>query len=277
MTSLEASLTDYLDAKRLDLRPNTHQQLSLRVGRFARFLQKAGVDSPEKITRGHITQYREQLQRFADSTQRQQLMNIKAWLRDLDRDDLARKIPAVKMTAEGNKRRKPRPFSDAEIAAFLRVAKPRVGLFFRTQLATGLAISDMVRLTQENLKDRCIEIARQKTGKPVRVKIADGLYQQLEVVLPFWEGDRENGVQFWSRKLRNTMCRADIYTRGALTHRCRDSFVDRHLAAGTPIAVIAASLGDLISTLEKHYASLDSMRMRQQIQQAPVIEIPVTI
>jgi hypothetical protein len=73
------------------------------------------------------------------------------------------------------------------------------------------------------------------------------------------------------------MCRADIYTPMALTHRCRDTFVDRQLANGTSRAVIAAALGDLISTVEKHYQSLDSMRMRQQIQQAPVIEIPVEL
>lgn len=70
------------------------------------------------------------------------------------------------------------------------------------------------------------------------------------------------------------MCQADCDSFDALSHRLRDSFVDRQLAHGTAIQVIAAAVGDLVSTLERHYASLESMRMRQQIQQAPVMDVP---
>jgi integrase len=204
--------------------------------------------------------------------------------RSSGREDLARKLKLPRPTPEGNERRKPRPFSDDEIQAFLSVAKPRVTLFFRAQIATGfraqiatgfraqiatgLGVSDMVRLRSEHLQNGCVVICRQKTGKQVRVRIAPALYHELEIGLPFYSGRRETGVAKWSDLIRNTMARAGVYSRWGLTHRCRDSFVDRQLAAGTSIAVIAAALGDLISTVEKHYQSLDSMRMRQQIQQA---------
>jgi integrase len=280
MSTLDSALRDFTDSKKFDVRRSTHQQLSFRLGMFVKFLRKHGCDSPATITREHVNLYQGDLQKFADSTQRQHIMAIKAFLRDQDRDDLARKIKPAKQTPEGIERRKPRPFSDDDIRAFLRVASPRTSLFFRAQLATGLGVSDMVRLRVEHLEQGCVCISRQKTGKPVRVRISDGLYRELLVGLPFWSeerGTRQGGVTVWSREIRNTMCRADIYTPGALTHRCRDSFVDRQLSNGTSLAVIAAALGDLISTVEKHYQSLDSMRMRQQIQQAPVIEIPVTL
>jgi hypothetical protein len=51
--------------------------------------------------------------------------------------------------------------------------------------------------------------------------------------------------------------------------------VDRQLSAGTPLAIIAAAIGDLITTVERHYQSLDSMRMRLSVQQAPVVDIRV--
>jgi hypothetical protein len=100
------------------------------------------------------------------------------------------------------------------------------------------------------------------------------LFNGLRVALPFYEGHLMTGMVKWSSWIRNAMCRAGIYKRRALTHRCRDTFVDRQLAANIPLPVIAPAIGDLISTVEKHYASLESMRMRQQIMQAPALEIP---
>src|SRR5262249_32053715 len=203
----------------------------------------------------------------SDLTQKQHVSAIKAFLKDGGREDLARKIKLPKPTAEGNERRKPRPFSDAEISRFLAVASPLVGLFFRTEIATGLGISDMVQLRPEHLRDGWVVLSRQKGGKPVRVRIAPVLYRELQVALPFYagRGKRETGVAEWSHTIRNTMVRAGIYTRWGLTHRCRDTAVDKWLAAGTSIAVIAAAIGDLVSTVEKYYASLDSYRLGQRI------------
>jgi integrase len=277
MTELQAALAEFLASKKFDLRKNTFQQLEFRISKFVKHCTKADARVPADLTREMFFSYRETWQRYSDLTQKQHASAIKAFLKDCGREDLARKLKLPRPTAEGNERRKPRPFSDDEIKAFLSVASPRVGLFFRTQIATGLAVSDMVRLRLENLQDGCVVISRQKTGKPVRVRISPGLYHELEVGLPFHSGSRVTGVGKWSDLIRNSMCRAGIYSRWGLTHRCRDSFVDRQLSNGTSLAVIAAALGDLISTVEKHYQSLDSMRMRQQIQQAPVIEIPVTI
>ena len=209
-----------------------------------------------------------------DSAQRQQIVAIKQFLRDAERDDLVKRIRNPKPTAEGVERRKPRPFSDEEIKQFLRVAPPRVGLFFRTQISTGLAICDATRLRAQHLQDGCVRISRLKTGKPVRVRISESLFNELRVALPFYEGHLMTGIVKWSSWIRNAMCRAGIYKRRALTHRCRDTFVDRQLAANVPLPVIAAAIGDIISTVEKHYVSLESMRMRQQIMQAPAIEIP---
>jgi hypothetical protein len=69
------------------------------------------------------------------------------------------------------------------------------------------------------------------------------------------------------------MMKAGIYSYGACSHRCRDTYADRALAANTPLAVIAAALGDLASTVERYYSCLDSFRMRQRVEEAPVIAI----
>ena len=130
-----------------------------------------------------------------------------------------------------------------KIARFLAVPPPRVGLLFRTGCETGLAISDLLLLRHEHLQDSCIVTRRIKTSKPVRVRISERLFQELKVALPFWTGKRLSGVTLWSRDLRIYMARADMLTPGAVCHRMCDTYADRALAAGIPIAVIAAEHG----------------------------------
>jgi hypothetical protein len=60
-------------------------------------------------------------------------------------------------------------------------------------------------------------------------------------------------------------CRAIRATRPAPGICSCDFLLPRHsLSAGTSIAVIAAALGDFLSTVDKHYASLDSYRLRHR-------------
>src|SRR5262249_26902877 len=147
------ALRDFLAAKKFDVTQDTHRQLTFVVGRFVDFLsKKSKVKTAEAIAREHISAYRETLLHFSDSNHRKHIVLMKQFLRDIEREDLARKIRNPKLTPEGNVRRKPRPFSDAEIEVFLKIAAPRVGLFFRTAISTGLAVIDMIRLNLDNLQ-----------------------------------------------------------------------------------------------------------------------------
>ena len=51
--------------------------------------------------------------------------------------------------------------------------------------------------------------------------------------------------------------KAGIHIHGNSVHRGRDTFVEKQFSAGVPIAVVAARLGDLVSTVE-HLASDDA-------------------
>lgn len=115
LNSLELALENYLRAKRPDVKPVTLHNKEMRVGRFVKFCVRAGCASPTDITREHFTRYRETW-KYADITAKQHITAIRAFLKDCDREDLARKLPKPKLTGEGGARRKPRPFSDDEIA-----------------------------------------------------------------------------------------------------------------------------------------------------------------
>jgi integrase len=149
----------------------------------------------------------------------------------------------------------------------------KLRLFIRTQICSGLAISDVINLRSHHLTGiDMIETKRQKTDKDVRVRIPADLHHDLRLVLPFFAGKRESGVAMWSEKIRIAMCKADVYKPGiGSTHRLRDTFCDRQLAAGVPLQFIALAMGDLASTIESHYGDLASFRMRQQQAECPVV------
>jgi hypothetical protein len=80
MTELEAALAEFLTSKKFDLRRNTLQQLSFRVGKFVKHCTKAGAFRPTEITREIFLAYRETWQ-YTDLTQKQHASAIKAFLR----------------------------------------------------------------------------------------------------------------------------------------------------------------------------------------------------
>jgi hypothetical protein len=105
----------------------------------------------------------------------------------------------------------------------------------------------------------------------VVIPIGAELYNQLRVALPFYSGKWQSGVTIWSDRIRVAQQKAGIWKKGSLVHRGRDSFVERQIVAGVPIAVIAARIGDLVSTMERHYLSLLSTKMRDLNLAQPVV------
>jgi integrase len=198
---------------------------------------------------------------------------LRFFLKRLGRTDLRDELEMPSLTKEGKRRRKPRPYTDEEIRAFCEVARPRIALFFRTSIATGLSVRDLVQLKPENLRDSCIRTHRQKTGKEVIVPVAPALYEQLRVGLPFYDGDPVSGVAIWSLNVRVTQQKAGIWVRGSNVHRGRDTFVEKQVAAGVPLGVVAARMGDNITTLQNHYSDLLSPRLLDLNMSAPCVEI----
>ncbi len=154
------------------------------------------------------------------------------------------------------------------------MAPAKVELFFVTSIMTGLAVADLVQLTPANLRDGCVMTSRQKIGKSVVIPVNPELYAQLRLALPFYDGPQlRSGVTIWSDKMRLVQQKAGIWQKGNLVHRGPDSFVERQLQAGVRIQIIASRLGDLVSTVEKHYADLLSPRMRDANVDAPVVTV----
>jgi hypothetical protein len=269
-----------LEIKEAEIRPTTHAKLRLSLLSFLHFCDARGITKAEQLRTQDILEYIRPWKRFADSTRILETRRLVFFLRRLKREDLVAEMPKPRKTQEGNERRKPRPFTDAEITAFRAIANPREELFFLTSIQTGLAVADLVQLKSENLvsgEPPYIRIRRQKTGKLCVIPISGELYARLTTGLPFWtpRSSRrwQTGVCMWIDRMRVLQQKAGIWIRGACIHRGRDSFVDRQIAAGVPIATIAARLGDRVDTLLSHYADLLSPKNMELNLSSPVVQI----
>jgi integrase len=266
---------EVLESKRLSgKRPSTMKRLRILTS-FVDALEKVGVLDSDQITHRHVLDLQKSFLSLAETTRIIRTRDLRLFLGKLKRHDLAEEVSTPRETAEGRKSRAPKPYTDAEIAAFRAVAEPIMELFFLTSIQTGLAVCDLVRLRVEDLRDGCIVIHRLKTGKQCIVPIPADLFQQLRIGLPFYrgQGPDSSATQILSERVRVLQQKAGIYRKGSLVHRGRDSFVERQLAAGVPLAVIAARLGDLVSTMERHYADLLSPKMRDLNLAQPTVSI----
>jgi integrase len=270
--NIKERVSEILEVKSMKLRPNTLQQLAKKLNTFVEQLADLGVTESDEIKMSHVIALTKKFPK-ADITKVLRTRTLRFFLKRMHRPDLVSELEVPSKTKEGNARRKPRPYTDAEIKEFCAVAQPRVELFFRTSIATGLSVRDLVQLRPENLRDRCVRTHRQKTGKEIIVPIAPALYEQLRVALPFYAGDPVSGVAVWSLNIRVTAQKAGIWIRGANVHRGRDTFVEKQIAAGVPLGVVAARIGDNITTLQTHYSDLLSPRLLELNMSAPCVEV----
>jgi integrase len=275
--NIRERISEVLELKAHEIRPwHLHRQRR-KMESIVAFLERRGVTEAMDVTMRHMLDLMRTWPRYNDLSAIVEMRKLKFFLQRISRHDLAGELRPPKQTKQGRERRLPRPYSDEEIKKFRAVASPEVDLFFRASIETGLACCDLVQLKPENLRDGCVMTHRQKTGKQVIIPVSQDLVALLKVRLPFWRPPRshrfQTGVMIWSDKVRVTQQKAGIWQKGALTHRGRDSFVERQLEAGVPLPVIAARLGDLVSTVERHYAHLLSHRLRQQNLDSPVVRI----
>ncbi len=94
--------------------------------------------------------------------------------RDYRLDNPALKIDKV------NKANPYEAWTDEEIALFRKTAPPHVRILFLTLLYTGQRESDVVRMSRATLQLGYVEINQQKTGKPTKVKLHEGLKRELK-------------------------------------------------------------------------------------------------
>jgi len=276
--------------------PSTLRKHRHHTGSFETWIVGRGVRYTQDLTPQHLLEYRATWTWASGLTRQKTQQNIKTFLRFACHGEHLHRLLAAfktqKLSGEDRRRTAPRPFSEDELSRLIAqvpVSFPEplkaarmIGMI-HFMASTGTAIRDTVQLERKHLEGGWLKFRRQKMltrakGGHVLQRLDPALYSELTTLLNgnpkyiFWEGQNlpESEVNVWQTDFRRLMQDAGCYVEGTTTHRFRDTFVDWCLANDWDPHRIAAAIGDILSTLETHYASLISDRQRDKMSKLPV-------
>jgi integrase len=274
--------------------PSTIRKLKHQLGAFESFMTARSKFYASEITTQDIIEYRASWSSWKSGVTRQKAQSyLRTFIRYACRGDYREALldalgKPVRLTREDKERLKPKPFTEAELKKLLaavpktfpdKISAARMTALIHFMVSTGVAIRDTIQLQRKNISDQgWLKIERQKTGKAVMQKLDPALHRELLAVLNgnpryfFWSGDSlaSSATTNWQHDLRTLMTDAGVWIKGNLSHRFRDTAVDFWLGVGCSMNEIAASLGDTVAIVEKHYADLASKRMEERLAKMPV-------
>lgn len=258
---------------------------------FDDFLASRSKFFPNEITAKDVIEFRASWTWKSGVTKQKQQQNLRSFLRGVN-PDLLDVLKPIRLSRTDVDRLKPQPFTDDELKRLIaQLPKTfpddpekveKMTALIRCQVMTGLAIRDAIQLERENLQENklghWLRIERQKTRKPVRQRLHPSLYKELLGVTNgnpkyiFWNGTSlpTSATGLWQADLRQVMKDCGLWIKGNLSHRFRDTAVDRWLADGWSLMDVAEALGDTVAIVEKAYKSLESKRTEERLAKLPV-------
>lgn len=159
-----------------------------------------------------------------------------------------------------------------EVLAFENGRLPNDGMakvrdFCTLQLLTGMAYSDMALVTKEDIKEKggvyYIEKPRKKTKKVFTSVILD--YEKFIGIIEKYGGKAPEislkTVNVYLKAIRDLF---QIHTH-MTSHVFRRTYASELVKRGVRYEIIAAAIGDNVSTLKKHYAALENDTILNEI------------
>jgi site-specific recombinase XerD len=288
--TIEQAVDTFISGKESEgLSKPTLRKLRFQLAQFERFMTQRHKFFPSEVTATDVIEYRASWDSWKSGVTRQKAQqNLRGFLRFACTKNLPELLAALKpvrLSRIDKERLQPQPFTEKELTTLLAqvpVTFPdakkaaRITALIHCQVATGLVIRDSVQLERANIKDGWLRIERQKTDKKVRQKLDAALCEELLSVARerfiFWDEKSEitSAVGLYQTDLRQLMKDADLWVKGNLSHRFRDTAVDFWLGHGCDLTTVAALLGDTTRTVEKHYADLASKRMEERLAKTPL-------
>jgi len=280
--TVEQQLETYLSAKQSEnISKSVLRKLRYQLGLFRSFLADRSKFFASEITATDVVEFRASW-KWSDLTKIKAQQNLRGFIRTICREnriDLLDALKTIKETKEGKQRRKPKPFSEAEIKTILKhTQKGKMRTLVKLLVSTGLAIRDAVQLERAQIADGWLRLERQKTGRKVRQRLDPSLHAELTATLNgnlkyvFFEGTgtADSETKRLHTIMRDVMMTSKVYIKGDVFHRFRDTAVDFWLVAGWSMTEVAAALGDTLAVCERHYADLASLRMEERLAKLPV-------
>lgn len=288
--TIRQAIETLLTAKRSEgCTKRTVQSLECQLGRFEAFMSARSRFFPADITPHDLVEFRASWTDLSGLTRKQKQQSLRGFLKSCCTSNLPALLGVLKtmrLSKTDVARLEPRPFTEPEVERLMAQVQilyghepdraARLTALMHLQISTGMAIHDTVNLERSSIDGGWLRIRRQKTNRPVEQKLTDELYAELLAVSirdthVFYNGLTQihSAVDAYMECIRAVMQAAGLWIKGNLSHRFRDTAVDYWIGKGCSLLEIASLLGDTVPTVERHYRSLLSVRLKARLEKIP--------
>ncbi len=278
-----------IEMKQRNLAKETQNSYMREAHGYLLYLETQGVASLQEAKGATVLGFLESLRgRWAASSIRSAVLNLRAFLKFLDRDDLQGALDLA------NAKRHHGIFttlSDEEEQMAIRactggLVAARDAAITLLALVTGLRACDLIALRLEdiNWRESTIGIVQQKTGNPLTLPLLPAIADRLaEYVLTERPDTRNDHIFLRSvaphtefsdhssiyEVIRRTFSAAGTDRLKAGTRLLRHNAATRLLRAGTPLPTISAVLGHANPDSTNAYLATDAEHMRACVLPLP--------
>jgi integrase len=265
----QSTITDaietFISAKESEgISPRRVKKFRFQLSEFERWMGGKNKYFPSLITPTDVIDFRSSWDKKWQATTRQKAQqNLRTFLRSCCREnlnDLLAALKTIRLSKDDRKRLEPKPLTERELKTFFsQIPKTfdaanaaQATLLVKLMVATGLAIRDAVQLERKDIRDGWLRINRQKTGRPVLQHLDPDLWRELldgDGGYVFWDGKNQvtSTVTAWQDDLRLLMQEAQLWIKGNVSHRFRDTAVDYWLGQGVSLIEVETLLGDTLA------------------------------
>jgi len=249
------------------------------VGKHERLRRRAieffGNVSLRSLTPDEVSKFRESWD-FAPLTTRNTIERFRAFFNFCVAREWLEKNPAKSLKLPKIDEIEVKPYTPGELKQILAAiegypnwgiyrtnTRERVRAFMLTLRWTGMRIGDAIQLSRAKVSDGRITLRTAKNGKRVSIPIHPELDAALKYIANgefyFWSGNGKitSAVSDWHRTIERL---AKDLPFKVHAHRFRHTFAAELISAGTPIAQVAAILGNTPSVVEKTYSQFIEQR-----------------
>jgi integrase len=273
--TIKKACDDFIqDAKARGLRPPSIYKYDLLFGRLQAFAEQEGREFINELDLETIRRFRATWN-HKNFAARNKTENLRALFRFAHGAKWISENPAAALKSPQVTANPTLPFTPDEYAAILKACESYEGpnramlkAFILLLRCTGLRIRDAVTLKRSSVVSGKLFLRSAKTGVPVHLPLPPDSLEAL-AVLPsvgeyyFWSGASKPKVRVgnFQKMLQTVFRKAGIS--GGHAHRFRDTFAIELLLAGVSLENVAASLGNSVKVVEKHYAPWVAARQNQ--------------
>ncbi len=236
------------------------------IQQFHIFLKQCDVVDLKNITKDHIEQFKKFLldKGYTTKSVARKLNSIKTYFRYLESDQLINQNPSQGVAHPKYELTPPRILTKMEYRALRDVVRndPRMYAIVELFLQTGIRISELARLTIDDIRDNKITVHAYESHGARTIPLNKPAAAALDVWLKVRPESAQKevfltktGRSFQVRNIRTALNRyfrlADIP--GATVNDLRHTFIAHQLRAGTPLTLVSKLAGHKrLSTTEKY-------------------------